>query len=82
MKPEGHVATEAEGHNIAPQKVTKPNLMCPAGRADFGDAGIGKMEDSAAIGADEHAMAPERLLALAAAIAGHRRSPKVRTSRR
>jgi hypothetical protein len=63
-QPKRHVAAKAKRDDIAAQQVSKADHVYSTGPAHFVDPGIGVMELSAAVGADESASPAERFLAL------------------
>ena len=73
LEAEGHVAAQTERHDIAAEELTKADDVPPAAHAFLPDARIGVVEEPAAIGADEHALATERGTTLTAAPLIHRR---------
>jgi hypothetical protein len=71
LQPEGHIAAQAERHDIAPQQVSKADHVYSTGSSHFVYAGIGEVKLTSTVGADERAMAADVLFALNAA-AEHR----------
>jgi len=71
LQPEGHIAAQAQRHDIAPQQVSKADHVYSTGSSHFVYAGIGEVKLTSTVGADERAMAADVLFALNAA-AEHR----------
>lgn len=61
----GDFAAQAERHNIAAERLAKANFVTAAAVAPFADALVGVVEEAAAVGAEERAMARDSLAALA-----------------